>query len=189
LNVVVADFSDKPTIRGERIVLRPIVAADATSMLADLDDDDGRRLTGTHRTFEPSEIERWAATRSGADDRIDLAITDRGTGDWLGEVVVNDWDPANRSCGFRIAVSRAARDRGVGTEATRLLIDYVFEEIDDPPVNRIELEVFTFNPRAIHVYETIGFRREGVRRQALRWDGSYVDAVVMSIVRSDLTSD
>jgi RimJ/RimL family protein N-acetyltransferase len=189
LNAVMADFSDKPTIRGERVVLRPLVAADATSLLADVDDADGRRLTGTHRAFEPFEIERWAATRPDADDRIDLAITDRSTGDWLGEIVVNDWDPANRSCGFRIAVSRTARDRGVGTEATRLLVDYVFGEIDDPPVNRIELEVFAFNPRALHVYETIGFRREGVRREALRWDDSYVDAIVMSIVRSDLTSD
>lgn len=118
-----ADFSDRPTIHGERIVLRPIVAADATSLLADLDDADGRRPTGTHRIFERSEIERWAATRADADDRIDLAISDRSTGDWLGEIVVNDWDPANRCCGFRIAVSGAARDRGVGTEATRLLVD------------------------------------------------------------------
>lgn len=182
-------FADKPTIDGERVTLRPLVASDAADMVADLDDVEARRLTGTHRTFTAAEIERWAQTRSYAADRIDLAIVERTTGRWLGEVVVNDWDPHNRSCGFRIALTRAARDQGYGTEATRLLVDYVFGVIDDPLVNRVELEVFAFNPRAIRVYERIGFRREGVRRQALRWDDAYVDAVVMSIVRSDLAPD
>jgi RimJ/RimL family protein N-acetyltransferase len=183
------NFVDKPTIHGERIVLRPLVAEDAADLLADLDDVEGRRLTGTHRDFSPTEIERWAATRSDQDDRIDLAIVEREAGRWLGEVVVNDWDPDDRCCGFRIALSRSARNLGYGTEATRLMVEYVFDVIDDPPVNRIELEVFAFNPRAIHVYERVGFRREGVRRQALRWDGAYVDAVGMSIVRSDLSTD
>jgi RimJ/RimL family protein N-acetyltransferase len=185
----VTNFADKPTIDGQRIILRPLVASDAADLLADLDDVEARRLTGTHRTFTSAETAQWARTRSDTDDRIDLVIVERTTGQWLGEVVVNDWDPANRSCGFRIALTRSARDQGYGTEATRLLIDYVFEVIDDPPVNRVELEVFAFNPRAIRVYERIGFRREGVRRQALRWDDAYVDAVVMSIVRSDLLPD
>jgi RimJ/RimL family protein N-acetyltransferase len=181
----VTSFVDKPTIVGPRVVLRPLDAGDADAMLADLTDVDALRLTGTHRTFTRDEIERWVATRPGTDDRLDLAIIDRTTGGWLGEVVVNDWDPDNRSCGFRIALTRTARDRGYGTEATRLVVDHVFETIDDPPVNRIELEVYAFNPRAIHVYERIGFQREGVRRQALRWNGEYVDAIVMSILRSD----
>ena len=95
-------FADKPTIDGERIILRPLGPEDAADLLADLDDVEARRLTGTHRAFTPTEIERWAQTRADADDRIDLAIVERTTGQWLGEVVVNDWDPDNRSCGFRI---------------------------------------------------------------------------------------
>lgn len=181
------DFTHKPTITGARVLLRPIVADDAASMLADLVDDEGRRLTGTHGTFTPDHVHRWAASRADTDDRIDLAVVDRATGRWLGEVVVMDWNPDNRSCGFRIALTARSRNRGFGTEATRLIVDYVFDEIDDPPVNRIDLEVYAFNPRAISVYERVGFRREGVLRQALRWDGEYVDAILMSIVRSDRT--
>jgi len=100
--------------------------------------------------------------------------------------VINEWDPDTRSCSYRIAVSAHARDRGIGTAATRLLIDYVFDEIDEPaPVNRIGLEVFAFNPRAIHVYERLGFVREGVLRDALYWDGAFHDAIVMSVLRRD----
>jgi RimJ/RimL family protein N-acetyltransferase len=181
----VTNFADKPVIEGDRIRLRPIVVDDAADMLADIADGEARRLTGTHATFTPEDIRRWASTRADTVDRIDLAIVDIETGRWLGEVVVNDWDPDNRSCGFRIAVTADARAKGYGTEATRLIVDHVFDEIDDPPVNRVELEVYAFNPRAITVYERVGFRREGVLRQALRWDGEYVDAIMMSIVRSD----
>lgn len=130
-------------------------------------------------------VERWTATRGETDDRLDLAVVDAGSGEWLGEVVVNEWDEDNRSCSFRIALSADARGRGIGTEATRLIVDHVFDGIDDPPVHRLELEVYAFNPRAIGVYERVGFRREGVRRDALLWDGQFVDAITMSILRSD----
>ncbi len=178
-------FADKPTLVGDRVMLRPIVAADADSMWADLADPEATRLTGTHALFDREQIDRWCASRAGQDDRLDLAVVERATGTWAGEVVVNDWDPDNRSCGFRIALSAASRDRGLGTEATRLIVEHVFEGIDDPPVNRLALEVFDFNPRAIAVYERIGFRSEGVLRDALRWDGEFHDAILMSVLRRD----
>lgn len=176
-------FSNKPTIVGERVVLRPIVATDAAAMWVDLADAEAMRLTGTHATFTREAIERWAASRGDQPDRLDLAVTDRDTGAWLGEVVINDWDPDNGCCGFRIALSASARGRGVGTEATRLIVDHVFAE--HPEVHRIELEVYAFNPRARAVYERVGFVTEGVRRHALHWDGEWVDAIGMAILRPD----
>lgn len=175
-------FADKPTLAGERMVLRPLVASDAESMWLDLHDDEANRLTGTHGEITRDQVDDWCASRQDEDDRLDLAAVDSTTGEWLGEVVINEWDRDNSSCSFRIALSASARGRGLGTEATQLIVDYVFDEL---PVNRLELEVFAFNPRAMAVYEHVGFRTEGRRRQALHWDGEFVDAIMMSIVRSD----
>lgn len=178
-------FADKPTLHGQRVTLRPIVASDADDMWRDLHDPEANRLTGTHATFERAQIDRWCATRAEQADRLDLAVVDRATGTWAGEVVVNDLDLDNRSCGFRIALGPQARDRGLGTEATRLILDHVFDSIDEPLVHRVSLEVFAFNPRAQAVYERVGFRREGVLRDALWWDGAFHDTVVMSVLRTD----
>ena len=175
-------FADKPTIQGTLVTLRPIVADDADAMFAGLDDQEAKRLTGTHQEFTREVIAEWAATRIHQDDRLDLAITDATTGEWAGELAINDWDPDNRSCGIRIAIDAAYRDRGVGTEAMRLAIDYVFEAL---PIHRLSLEVFSFNPRAIAVYRKLGFVQEGVLRDALHWDGDYHDTIVMSILRPD----
>lgn len=182
-------FGDKPTIRGERVVLRPMAASDAASMWADAYDDEINHFTGTHADFTEEQIVEWCSTRADQDDRLDLAVTDPTTGAWFGEVVVNEWDPDNRSCSFRIALSGGARDRGVGTEATQLIVDHVFDEINDPLVHRISLEVYDFNVRALAVYERVGFIREGVLRDALYWQGEYHDAIVMSMLRRDRSGD
>ncbi|MEO5651797.1 MAG: GNAT family protein, partial [Marmoricola sp.] len=123
----------------------------------------------------------WYATRNGQTDRLDLAITDQ-TGQLVGEVVLNDWDAGNQSCGFRIVVGPAGRDRGLGTEATRLILDHAFDVLE---LHRVELEYYTFNPRAGHVYAKAGFLEEGRRRDALLYDGQWYDAVVMSVVATD----
>lgn len=178
-------FADKPKLRGDKVVLRPIVAADADDMWADAFDDEITHFTGTHADFTREQVEAWCATRADEGDRLDLAVVDHDTGQWFGEVVINDWDPDNRTCNFRIALSANGRDRGIGTEATSMVVDYVFGEIECPLVNRIELEVYDFNQRAIAVYEKVGFRREGVRRDALLWNGDFHDAIIMSVLRRD----
>jgi RimJ/RimL family protein N-acetyltransferase len=72
--------------------------------------------------------------------------------------------------------------RGLGTQAARLIIGYAFEAVG---VHRIGLEVYDVNPRARHVYEKLGFVREGTMRDALRWDGQWVDAHVMGLLDRD----
>lgn len=175
------ELAVKPTIEGDRIVLRPIDVADAEDFLAAMDDE-GQRLTGTHRTFTLDVIRDWFSTRGATTDRWDLAIVERTTGRWVGELAILDWDADNRSCGFRIALAPDHRDKGYGSEATRLVVDRVFTEL---PAHRIQLEVYAFNPRAQHVYERVGFVPEGLLRESLCWDGRYHDTVVMGMLRSD----
>ena len=68
-------FADKPTLRGTRVTLRPIVAGDAGAMFASLDDPEGRRLTGTHGTFTRETIDRWAASRAAQSLSLSTAKT------------------------------------------------------------------------------------------------------------------
>ena len=49
-------------------------------------------------------------------------------------------------------------------------------------VERVELEVFASNSRAIRLYERLGFVHEGVRRRARYIDGAYDDNVMMALI-------
>lgn len=174
----------RPTLHGERVVLRPLGPEHAADLYAATLEPETRRLTGTHATFTPERIERWCAEVGERDDRIDLAILAADDGRYVGEVVLNDIDRDNRSAGFRIALAAPAEfGRGYGTEAARLLLGHAFRELG---LHRIELQVFDFNERARHVYAGLGFRQAGVLRDAVCWDGVYHDAIVMDMVEGEL---
>ena len=152
--------------------------------MAVVDDPDAARLTGTHGTPTVEQGRRFYATRNEQTDRLDLVIEDRATGACVGEAVLNDWDPDNESCNFRIFMLAAGRDHGLGTEATKLIVGYGIEQLG---LHRISLEVYAFNPRAQRAYEKAGFIAEGTLRDALLWDGKRVDATVMSILAPEWT--
>ncbi|HXW46052.1 MAG TPA: GNAT family protein [Streptosporangiaceae bacterium] len=185
------DFSAKPTLTGEKVVLRPFrLADDAEALREMLQDPEALKLTGSRHDADvrawddaaEAAFLDWYGTRSDQPDRLDLAVVDRASGQCVGEVVLNGWDGGNRSCGFRVLIGPRGRDRGLGTEATRMIVGYGFEQLG---LHRISLEVYAFNPRASHVYEKVGFVPEGVLRDALRWDGGWVDATVMSVLAPD----
>ncbi len=78
---------------------------------------------------------------------------------------------------FRILIGEAGRNRGLGTEATRLLIDYLFQQTS---LARLTLSVFDFNSRAQHVYEKLGFQVTGVEQDDLKVEGRRVNSILMA---------
>ncbi|HEY9293682.1 MAG TPA: GNAT family protein [Microlunatus sp.] len=184
-------FSIKPTLTGERVVLRPFSADDVDAMAEILADPEVLRLTGSSHSSDDAagetglpddRLRQWYGSRNDHADRLDLAIVDRDHERVVGEVVLNELDPGNDACSIRILIGSEGRNRGFGTEAMRLMTDHAFSQTD---LYRLELEVYAFNPRAQRVYEKVGFVQEGRRRAALRFDGERIDAVTMAILRPD----
>jgi RimJ/RimL family protein N-acetyltransferase len=173
----------KPTLYGKTITLRPIGPQDAEGMWEAVNDEEGNRLTGTHARFTKEQIAKWCEGLAQKEGRIDLAIVPHTINEYAGEVVLNNIDEDNLSAGFRIALRGPAYfGKGWGSEATQLMLGYGFKSLG---LHRIELEVYSFNPRAIHVYEKAGFKSEGIRRDALLWDGKYYDSIVMAILEDE----
>lgn len=175
-------FTQRPTLTGRRVLLRPLTPADLPHVMATLADPETMRLTGTHTRFTPERVEAFLRDWAGRDDRLDMAIVDIATGAYAGETTLNHLDRDNASCNFRIGLTGAHIGRGLGTEATRLMIGHAFDTVG---VHRVELELYAVNPRARHVYEKVGFVYEGTKRQALRWHGDWIDAHVMGMLADD----
>lgn len=180
-------LSSRPTLAGERVVLRPATGDDAARLGQLMQDREIGMLTGsTNRSDGPAPVHdtdrlrRLYATWAEADDRIVWVVVDRRDGAVVGEVVLNELDASNRSCGFRIWLSR--RNQGLGRESTVLALEHAFTTAQ---LNRVELEVYDFNPRARAVYEKVGFVHEGTRRQALLFDDAWVDSHLMAVLRSE----
>jgi RimJ/RimL family protein N-acetyltransferase len=179
------DWLSKPTLTGGLVRLRPFTGDDVDAMRDILADPELLKLTGSvhgSAETEPNDDERlvsWYSTRATADERLDLAVIDLASDALVGEVVLNEWDAGNNSCNFRTLIGPAGRGRGLGTEATRLIVGYGFEVLG---LHRISLDVFAFNPRAQRVYAKVGFVTEGVSREAFRWEDEWIDEISMSIL-------
>lgn len=93
----------------------------------------------------------------------------------------NDWK--NSSGVIWIFLGGAEnRGKGYGTEALKLFVSYIFDEMN---LNSVRLFVFDFNKNAIRSYEKAGFKVEGVHRQDIFRYGKYNDTIQMSILRSE----
>ncbi|MGI5128373.1 GNAT family N-acetyltransferase [Pseudonocardia sp. CA-107938] len=174
-------FRDQPVQIGERVRLEPLTEAVLVDYLAMLADPELGRLTGSAEQHAPERIREWLATRAAQVDRVDWAAIRIADGAFLGEAVLNQYDPANAWCNFRIALAAGHLGQGYGTEITRLTLDHGFAA----GLHRISLTVFAFNPRARRVYEKCGFRVEGRSREVLWWDGGWHDEYVMGVLATD----
>lgn len=99
--------------------------------------------------------------------------------------MINEIDARTRSANFRIAIFDYKNlGKGIGSWAVQKTVDYAFSELH---LHRLSLDVFSFNPRAKHVYEKAGFIQEGILRDAAMdpADGSYADVILMAILEDE----
>ena len=174
-------FQELRSVTGQNVRLVPLGPEHYDGEWAMLQNEEGRRLTGTHATFEPDQVRAWLAKVCQAPDRADWAIIRESDDAFLGEAVLNELDEENRSVSFRISLA-GEFGKGYGTEATRLAVGYAFEVAC---LHRVHLEVFNHNPRARRVYEKCGFTAEGEHRDALWWDGEWHNTTTMAILSTD----
>lgn len=72
--------------------------------------------------------------------------------------------------------------KGYGTDATRLLVSYGFNELN---FRRISLGLHAFNERALKSYLKVGFTLEGRERGAFLRDGIRYDGFLMGLLREE----
>lgn len=107
------------------------------------------------------------------------AIHDRVSGNLIGTTAITQVDFDAKSCLFRIVIGeKQAWGHGFGTDATRLVVEEVFESLG---LDRVKLEVFDHNPRARRSYEKVGFVETG---RTVEWAGkTRLDVIAMELHR------
>lgn len=74
------------------------------------------------------------------------------------------------------------RGKGVGDQIVRALLCIAFEELS---LHRVDVLAFDFNHPAIRCYERIGFRKEGLLRDAHKHDDDYWSLWLLSILEHE----
>ena len=132
-------------------------------------------LDRLQRRFEAGEFDTM-------DRSLLLVIETEGT--LIGTMQLkNTENLPSRSATFGIMIGDPAYlDRGYGTEASTLLLDYVFAVLG---YHKINLDLFEYNARALAMYEKLGFVLEGRRRENHWSRGRFWDDILMGVTAEE----
>lgn len=171
-------------LSGTLVYLRPWERSDATTILPWVNNPAVTRTLLIHRPMNLQAEEKFIEDINSSSNSVGLAVVERASHRVVGSVGLQDIDPSSRHAQFGLVIGEVGDwGKGFGTEATRLMVRYGFETLN---LHRIWLHASAANPAAIHVYEKLGFRHEGVLRDAHYREGCYHDLVVMGMLRGEL---
>lgn len=101
----------------------------------------------------------------------------------IGKAVVEDIEWTNGNCGIHLGIGSVSdRRKGYGTQALRMLLRFVFAEIN---MYRVTAHVPQYNEAAIALLKRFGFVEEVRRRQALARDGKRWDLFVFGLLKEE----
>jgi RimJ/RimL family protein N-acetyltransferase len=174
-----------PSIRGERVYLRPAERTDLDAFVRWFSDADTTRYLAIRAPFSRAMEEKWFEGMLEEQGKrsyhfvICLLADDQPIGT-AGFHHVNQED-GHASFGISIG-EKAEWSKGYGTDALRAICDFGFGQLR---LERIELDVYEPNKRAQRSYEKAGFVTEGTMRHAHFSDGRHHDVLRMALLRGE----
>ena len=175
-----------PYLIGDKIYLRPLERDDAPTLQPWINDSDVTRTLLIYRPVNRVLEEEFVDKALRSDHDVVLGITVRETDRLIGVAGLHLIDFKNRHSGFGITIGEKGEwGKGYGSEATQLMVGYAFNTLN---LNRVWLEAYEYNQRGIHIYEKVGFLKEGTLRQDHYLEGRYWNTILMGILREDWTA-
>ena len=189
-----SDHSRQPAtpiidLPGDRVALGPL-SAGLLPLITRWDNDAATydRGGGVPRPFAREAISAgYAPLLAGErDDWLGFAIYDLPDVRPIGIANLRDHGTMHRTAEFGITIGEAGcRGKGYGTEATRLILAYAFDELG---VHNVWLDTMSTNLPALRAYTRAGFKEIGRWREAYRRGDVVADIVFMDCLASDFAS-
>jgi diamine N-acetyltransferase len=171
---------------GEKVALGPLRRDLAAAYARWMNQLEVRRGLDQLGISTPQSQEKWIEENMerGAKrepEAVEFTVYDRGDSAPVGTAGLFGIVHAHGRAEFAIMIGER-RGQGLGTEATRLVLDFAFHVLQ---LRNVLLETLEWNVAGLTAYERAGFRRIGVRRGAVMSRGRPTDLVIMDAVPQD----
>jgi diamine N-acetyltransferase len=171
---------------GERVALGPLRRELADAYARWMNQLEVRRGLNQMGIATPQSQEKWVEENieRGAKrepEAVEFTVYDCADSTPVGTAGLFQIAHAQGTAEFGIAIGER-RGQGLGTEATRLVLDFAFHVLQ---LRNVLLETLEWNVAGLSAYERAGFRRVGVRRGAVMSRGRRTDLVIMDAVPED----
>ena len=162
----------KELITGERLRLR-------RASLDDLDYIMKLQAAPENRKFIVPFDENYHREIFTCADKLDVIAEEISTGERVGYFMLRELDTP---CAEFTHVIIGRKGLGYGREALDLLLEWTFKL---RKYHRVWIDCKDYNEIALHLYERVGFVREGLLREIILTDGVYENLVVLGMLDSE----
>ena len=170
-------------LKGQKVILRPVKMDDAPRFVKWFNDAEVNKFLNLRKVNLIDE-KKWVKQKIKNKNSGDLFFCiDTKEGVHIGTVALEAIHNLDKRAVFGIMIGEKDYwNNGYGTDAAKVILNYGFKKLK---LHRIQLDVYSFNKRAVKVYKRIGFRLEGVMRDHVRFEGKYYSAYLMSMLESE----
>lgn len=167
---------------GERVRLRKMSAEDASTYHKWRNDIEVMQFTNPSLdVFTYADTENFVKSITESHNSRNYIIEEVETDKSIGVTSLINIDYGNRNAECIIDIGdKDYWSKGFGQEAFRLLLDFAFKELN---LHKVYLQVFSFNERAIRLYQKLGFNQEGEQKEQFYRDGAWHDVIFMGLLK------
>jgi len=179
-------WGESKLLRGKKVLLRPVKRSDISFFLKWFNDPEVTQYLERNLPITEMAEEKWIeelATRANSCVAFVIEAVESNSNEPIGNCVLREIDQRDHTAKFGITIGEKEYwSKGYGTEATQLLIDYGFRQLN---LHRISSCAYEFNERSIRMHKKVGFKEEGRLRKARFRNGRYWDEIVFGILREE----
>jgi RimJ/RimL family protein N-acetyltransferase len=166
---------------GKKCYLSPMDMNDAEKFTGWLNDLE--MLSNLHLYSSVINVENEKTLLEKLSKGHNYSIVDADKNEVIGNCGFMGIDNVNQNAEMGIFIgNKDYWNRGYGTEAVALLLDYGFKALN---LHNVLIRVYDFNQRARRCCEKVGFREVGIRRKALLRNMERHDIIYLDILASE----
>ena len=176
-----------PTLTGQRVTLRGVQPKDEQARLslgwhAAVERNDAHQVQT--RQMTPAEARAWYEQQQArAADPSRRYWVIEAEGHLVGGAGLDSLKRTDRKAHFVIGMFAPSHmRRGLGTQATRLVLAHAFGSMN---LHRVDLRVLAFNDGAIASYRKCGFVQEGRERDSCWFHGQWHDDIITGVLATE----
>jgi len=172
-------------IKSENLIMKEIEEKDLDLLMRWRNSPEVSDFLFTDKAYTIEGQKNWFNKMKNNKENIYFVVEDLN-GKKFGEARINNIDLKNKKCEIGAYIGeKTFKGKGLGKEIFKALTSFCLKELN---MNKTFLKAFLFNKIAIHIYESLGFKQEGILRQEILKKGKFEDVMVMSILRSEWKS-
>jgi len=169
-------------ISGKKTILRRLKKSDLNNCVFWLKDPEVNKFLsqGLKDITKEQEVEWYNYIVNSSCDLVFAILVNNGK-KYIGNCGLHKINFDERSCEFGIFIGEKNYwNRGLGSDAIKTLIQFAIEELK---LNKLKLNVYEYNHRAIKVYKNCGFFTVDILKNQQNYDGKYWDTYVMEFTK------